>query len=229
MPCELWERGAGCDEVECPLSREFDPADRPIRPRSIRVATGSRANLSSHRALMKGKGMRILPLVLASLLAVSETALAQPPRHKPTVDAFLAGQKVAVLRDFSSVGVIYRVNSQSEVIGSKEWMDLVQVEVAREVPKLKVNKSPSSASVWMEVSLITAELGSSVTLTLYRWANIPAETHRVVFAPVWRNTQAISGHPSRVILKEAVDSLLAEFGADYRRANGLSGSDLPKK
>lgn len=173
--------------------------------------------------------MRIFPSALTLLLAVSGTACAESPIHPPTVDAFLAGQRVAALRDFSSVGVIYRVNTQSEVIGRKEWKGLVQAAVARDMPTLKVAASPNTAYVWMEVSLVTAELGSSVTLTLYRWANIPAETHRLVFAPVWRNTQAISGHPSQVILKEAVDSLLAEFGADYRRANESKGSELPKK
>ena len=145
------------------------------------------------------------------------------------MDAFLASQKVAAVRDVSTVGVIYRINTQSKVITRKEWMDLVQAAIARDVPTLKVAVSPSAAHVWMEVSLVTADLGSSVTLTLYRWANIPAETHRLVFAPVWRNMQTISGHPSQVILKDAVDSLLAEFGTDYRRANGSKGSDLPKK
>lgn len=173
--------------------------------------------------------MRSLLVVLASLLAVSGPAFAQPLEHQLTVDAFLSGQKIAALRDFSSVGVIYRMNTHSEVITGKEWINLVQVEVAREVPTLKVAMSPNGASVWMEASLITADLGSSVTLTLYRWANIPAETHRVVFAQVWKDMQAISGNPSQLILKEALDSLLAEFGADYRRANGSSGSDLPKK
>lgn len=168
--------------------------------------------------------MRIFLVMLALLLVQIAPAFAQSPG---TTDAFIAQQNVLALRDLSSVAVIYRFKTKTEVITGTEWLNLIQVALARDVPKLKVHISPGSAHAWLEFTLITAESGGAVRMTLRRWANIPAESHRFVFSPVWTDTQLISGHPSREVLRQSVDTLLTEFGSDYLRAKGSPDRGSP--
>ena len=77
--------------------------------------------------------------------------------------------------------------------------------------------SVDEAKAWMELGLVTAPEGGMVELAVYRWVRIEG-INDAVFTKVWSESRLVLRGVNRTILREAIDSLVAKFAADYLRA-----------
>jgi hypothetical protein len=124
--------------------------------------------------------------------------------------------RVKSLRVLKDVAIVIRSNTPKEVASISEFGDMLRVSLARNAPGLRVTPPQDSAS-WLELSVIAAEGGGVVEISLYRWVRVRANGEDVV-AKVWDRSEAMFGGVSREALRETIEALVTRFGADYLRA-----------
>ena len=146
-------------------------------------------------------------IALALLVAAPVSAFAQDFRDE---------HRVKSLKGLRDVAIVIRANAPKEVATISEFGDMVRVSLARNAPGLQV-VSTQDTSTWLELSVITAEAGGSVEVSLYRWVTVRASGESVL-AKVWDRSEAMCGGVSRQAMRESIESLLTRFGADYLRA-----------
>jgi|GEM_PF-3457521 hypothetical protein len=129
----------------------------------------------------------------------------------------LGTQKVNALKGLRSIAIVIRPNTPREVATLKEWSDMIEVGLHRNVPGLAVSGTEKSPN-WLELSIVTTDAGGLIEISLYRWVKILASGEEV-FAKVWWDSQAIFGGVSKQALQQSLDALLTSFAADYLLAN----------
>lgn len=127
----------------------------------------------------------------------------------------LSKHKVRGLQGLRTVTIVVRPNTPREVATPKEWSDLAQVRLHRDIPELKF--SPENTANWLEISVLTTADGGEIGLYLYRWVTVH-ESGEETFAKVWWDSRLIFGGISRKSAEEALETLLTGFAADYLRA-----------
>jgi len=128
----------------------------------------------------------------------------------------LGTHKVNALKGLRSVAIVVRPNTPREVATLKEWGDMVEVNLHRNVPALTVVGTEKSQN-WLELSIITTDAGGFVEISLYRWVKVLSSGEEIV-AKVWWDSRSIFGGVSKHAIKESLDALLTSFAADYLRS-----------
>jgi hypothetical protein len=128
----------------------------------------------------------------------------------------LASHTVNALKGLHSVAVVVRPNTPRELASVKEWGDMIEVGLHRNVPGLAVSGTEKSPD-WFELSIITTDAGAVIGVSLYRWVRVLASGEEVV-AKVWWDSRAVFGGVSKHAVQESIDALLTGFGADYLRS-----------
>lgn len=129
----------------------------------------------------------------------------------------LSEQKILGLKGLTPVAVVVRPNTPREIFTPKEWGAMIEVQLSRDLPKLgrtDVDKSKA----WLELSVVTTDLGGVFELSLYRWTRI-LDSGEVVFSKVWSESRMVFGAVSRASGREALETLVTTFAADYLRGN----------
>jgi hypothetical protein len=129
-----------------------------------------------------------------------------------------AKQKLTGVKGLKSVALVIRPNTKKELIGSKELGDSTEVGLHARMPELKIEPDPSKATAWLEVSIITADGGGSLELSVYRWVKV-LDSGEEMSAKVWWDSRIILGTVSKKDIEETLETLLTSFAADYLRAN----------
>jgi len=129
----------------------------------------------------------------------------------------LGAHKVNALKGLHSVAIVVRPNTPREVATLKEWGDMIEVGLHRNVPDLTVSGTEKSPN-WLELSIITTDVGGFIEISLYRWVKVLASGEEVV-AKVWWDSRSIFGGVSKQALQQSLDALLTSFAADYLRSN----------
>ncbi|MBI2998300.1 MAG: hypothetical protein HYY46_07570 [Deltaproteobacteria bacterium] len=148
----------------------------------------------------------VLVLLIASMLGPG-SSLGQDP---------LAGHKVKGLKGLRTLALVIRPNTPREVASLKEWADMVELRLHRNVPDLTLSDA-ANAPAWLELSIITTEAGGFLELSVYRWVKVLASGEET-FSKVWWDSRAIFGGVSKEALQDSLDTLLTSFAADYFRA-----------
>jgi hypothetical protein len=147
-------------------------------------------------------------LVLATLpLLFAEPCLGQ--------DA-LADDKIRGLKGLGAMAVVVRPNTPREFASLKDWGDMVEVGLRRNIPEVKLSDAKTTPT-WLELSIITTDAGGSLELSLYRWVKI-LDSGQETFSKVWWDSRVVFGSVSKQSLQESLDDLLTSFAADYFRA-----------
>ena len=133
----------------------------------------------------------------------------------------LAGNMIKGLKNLRSVAVIVRPNTPREIASLKEWGDMVEVGLRRNVPDLGRLDDAQKAGAWLELSVITTDAGGFLELSLYRWVKV-VDTGEEIFSKVWWDSRVVFGGISKRSLQDALDALLTSFAADYSRARRYS-------
>ncbi len=139
---------------------------------------------------------------------------------------FLAPHKIRGLKGLRDVAITLRPNALVEIASQKEWSDMVEAGLRREVPELgrlegvpdlglsEVQKTQGC----IELSYITSKRGGVIELSVYRWVNVLGSGQNIL-AKVWWDSRYLEGELySKKDWREAVDTLLTSFAADYSRA-----------
>jgi hypothetical protein len=124
--------------------------------------------------------------------------------------------RVRALRNMKDVAIVVRANTPKEVASISEFADMVQVSLGRNAPSLRVMSTENSSN-WLEISVIAAEQGGKVEISVYRWVRLRATGEDVV-AKVWDRSESIFGGVSRQAMRESIETLVTRFSADYLRA-----------
>lgn len=146
-------------------------------------------------------------VVLTTPLILPQPCFGQDP---------LAEDKIRGLKGLRTLAVVIRLNTPREIAGLKEWGDMVEVGLHRNVPELNRSKV-RSAPAWLELSVITTDEGGFLELSVYRWAKI-LDSGEEIFSKVWWDSRVVFGGVSKKSLQGALDALLTSFAADYLRA-----------
>lgn len=146
-------------------------------------------------------------VLLATAVFLTEPCLGQDP---------LAEHKIRGLKGLRTLAVVVRPNTPGEIATLKEWVDMVELGLHRDVPELKVSDA-TNARDWLELSVITTDAGGFLQLSVYRWAKI-LDSGEDVFSNVWSDSRVVFGGVSKRSLRESLDALLTSFAADYFRA-----------
>lgn len=150
--------------------------------------------------------------LLAFILLTTPLILAEPCLSQ---DA-LAEHKIRGLKGLRTLAVVVRPNTPREIASLKEWGDMVELGLHRNVPEL--NRSDvKSAPAWLELNVITTDAGGFLELSVYRWAKV-LDSGEDVFSKVWWDSRVVFGGVSKKSLQESLDALLTSFAADYFRA-----------
>ena len=129
----------------------------------------------------------------------------------------LAGNKINGLKSLRTVAIVVRPNTPREIAGLKEWGDMVEVGLRRDVPDLGRSDDVQKAPAWLELSVITTDAGGFLELSLYRWVKV-VDTGEQIFSKVWWDSRVVFGGISKRSLQDALDALVTSFAADYCRA-----------
>ena len=132
----------------------------------------------------------------------------------------LAEQQILGLRGLSAVYLVFSVSDKSkeQIFRQQDVANFITVALARDVRKLKVTGDPKTAD-WLEVAVVLRDSAAFVDLRVHRWVTLTG-TWTDFFATAWANSTLVSGGTlSMSKLKEAVQTLLTSFAADYIRAN----------
>jgi hypothetical protein len=130
--------------------------------------------------------------VLALLLVITSFALSPPCFGQDT----LADHKVRGLKGLSAVARVFRFNTQTGIISPKEWTDMVELRLHREVPELKFTGTDNDAAPWLELSVITTDRGAVLELSVYRWVRV-LDSKEEIIAKVWWNKVGLFGTVSK--------------------------------
>jgi hypothetical protein len=152
-----------------------------------------------------------LGAVLGVLLFTSQVGRAQD---------VLAEQQILGLRGLNSVYVVFSVSDKTkeQIFRQQDVANFVTVALARDVRKLKVSGDPKTAE-WLEVSVVLRDNAAFIDIRVHRWVTLIG-TRTDFFATAWGNSTLVSGGTLTMSkLKEAVQTLLTSFAADYIRAN----------
>jgi hypothetical protein len=152
--------------------------------------------------------------VLAALSLMAILPLTASPA---SAQDFIRDNMFRGLKDLREVSIVVRPVIELEVLGVREWGDLLEVALARDIPSLRVSESTATPD-WLELGVTTAAGASVITLTVYRWATLTQTSDRV-FVGVWQDRRVITGRPPRGMLEEELRRLVTRLAADYVRAH----------
>ena len=150
--------------------------------------------------------------VLAFVLLTASVILSEPCFGQ---DA-LAEHKVRGLKGLRTLGVVVRPNTPREIASLKEWGDMVELGLHRDVPELNLSNA-TNAPAWLELSVITTDAGGFLELSVYRWVKV-LDSSEDIFSKVWWDSRVVFGGVSKKSLQQSLDALLTSFAADYFRA-----------
>ena len=145
--------------------------------------------------------------LLTSVLAVAPPTQAQD---------LLAEHRISGLKALTSVAVLIRPNTPREIASLKEWTDIVELGVHRNIPELVLSES-ATARAWLLLTIITTDEGAVVELSVYRWVRV-LDTGVDTFSSVWSDSRVVFGGISRSSLEPLLNALLTSFAADYFRS-----------
>ena len=148
-------------------------------------------------------------VALAVLLPGFHSATAQSPVPEE--------HRIKALQNLPPAAIVIRPNMRVETVTVTQAADIVRAGVNRELPDFRIVRSVDDATAWMELGIVTAPEGGMVELAVYRWVRIEG-INDAVFTKVWSESRLVLRGVNRTILREAIDSLVARFAADYLRA-----------
>jgi hypothetical protein len=161
---------------------------------------------------MKHKELR-MNRILAAITFLIAVMTSQPCLGQDVLGA----HKINGLKGLHSVAIVVRPNTPREVATLKEWGDMIEVGLHRNVPDLEVSDTEKTPN-WFELSIITTDAGGFIEISLYRWVKVLTSGEEV-FAKVWWDSRVIFGGVSKQALNQSLDDLLTSFSADYLRYN----------
>ena len=150
-------------------------------------------------------------MVIALLIVTTSFTLCSPSFGQDV----LADHRVRGLKGLSAVTIVFRPNTPTEIISEKEWADMVEVRLHRDVPELKLMDTNNAP--WLKLSVITTHAGGSLELSVYRWVRI-LDSKEEILAKVWSDSRTLFGKLSKKSLQESLNTLLTSFAADYVRS-----------
>jgi hypothetical protein len=103
------------------------------------------------------------------------------------------------------------------VIPGPSLVETPQIVTPGTAADFKIVRSAEDAKARMELGIVTAPEGGMVELAVYRWVRIEG-INDDVFTKVWSESRLVLRGVNRTILREAIDSLVTKFAADYLRA-----------
>jgi len=106
----------------------------------------------------------------------------------------LQKDKITALKGLDEVAIVVRPGGQLEILGIKEFSDLMVIGLKQKVPALRVKRGAQS---WLELSYIATPQVGSITLSLYRWARI-VDTGESIFTTVWSDQRLIGRQRSQL-------------------------------
>lgn len=146
-------------------------------------------------------------ILLATPLILPDPCFGQDP---------LAKHKISGLKGLRTLVIVVRPNTPRQIASLKEWEDMVEVGLRRNVPELNRSDAPT-ASAWLELSVITTDAGGFLELSVYRWVRVLSSGEEI-FSKVWWDSRAVFGGVSKKSLQDMLDALITSFAADYFRA-----------
>jgi hypothetical protein len=145
-------------------------------------------------------------------LVLLQLALSQQARAQDV----LSDHKQRGLKRLTSIGLVIRPNVQLEILTVKEWGDLIEVRLHRDIPELKFEE-PSDSRAWLELSVLTSDQGCVFELSVYRWVKV-LDSGEEIFAKVWWGSREVLGTVERKIAIETLEPVIRSLAADYIRA-----------
>lgn len=136
-------------------------------------------------------------------------------QHSFAKDIF-AEHKVNALKSLRSVVVVVRPNTPFEIVSLNELQNWAEISLYRDLPNLKLSDS-TSESDWLEIGIVTTKGGGAIEVSLYRWVTVMKSGEEVI-SKVWWDAQFIFGRTSKTDLRDALDTILTRFSADYIRS-----------
>lgn len=126
-------------------------------------------------------------------------------------------RRAKALQNLPPIAIVIQPSMRVEKVTVTEAADIVQADVNRALPDFQIVRNVEGARAWMELGIVTAPEGGMVELAVYRWVRIEG-INDDVFTKVWSESRLVLRGVNRTILREAIDSLVTTFAADYLRA-----------
>jgi hypothetical protein len=102
----------------------------------------------------------------------------------------LADNRVRGLKGLSTVSLAFRPNTPTEIISLKEWGDMVELRLHRDIPELKLTDTNNPP--WLELGIITSDAGGFLGLSVYRWVRV-LDSKEEILAKVWDDSRVVLG------------------------------------